>query len=128
MRGTWMHSMYGDDLSIALLLLTPVKQPIKDKNGIEVTRGQGNHVSVEFNVLYRVRIHSTRLQLSFIDLYRQWHATTSQADEKWTEDLFKSKLGNKPWDQIDLQDFAIAFGGALQTTLNTPPKERLISK
>jgi hypothetical protein len=30
--------------------------PIKGKDGIEVERGLGNHVSVEFNVLYRVSI------------------------------------------------------------------------
>ena len=62
----------------------------------------------------------------FLDLHRQWHATTSQADEKWTEDLFKSKFGDKPLDKIDLKDFAIAFGGALQTALATPPKDRTI--
>ena len=30
-------------------------QPIKYRNGQVVERGQGNHVSVEFNILYRVR-------------------------------------------------------------------------
>ena len=55
MLGTWMHSMYGWSIYF-YTVANPVKQPIKDKNGIEVPRGQGNHVSVEFNVLYRVRI------------------------------------------------------------------------
>jgi linoleate 10R-lipoxygenase len=30
-------------------------QPIKLRNGQVVERGEGNHVSVEFNLLYRVR-------------------------------------------------------------------------
>ena len=64
----------------------------------------------------------------FLDLYRQWHATTSQADEKWTQDFFNSKLGGKPLDKIDVKDFAIAFGGAIQATLATPPKDRTIGK
>lgn len=64
----------------------------------------------------------------FLELYRQWHATTSQADEKWTQDLFDSKLGDKPLDKIDVKDFATAFGGAMQGVLATPPKDRTIGK
>jgi len=30
-------------------------QEIKTKDGVVLPRGQGNHVSVEFNMLYRVR-------------------------------------------------------------------------
>ena len=64
----------------------------------------------------------------FLDFNWQWHATTSQADEKYTEDLFKSKFGSKPLDKIDLQDFAIAFGGAIKATLAIPPKDRTIGE
>ena len=126
MLGTWMHLMYGWSVCCSAMTNT-VNQPIKDKNGIEVPRGQGNHVSVEFNVLYRVRI-ILPFATWFLDLYRQWHATTSQADEKWTEDLFKSKFGDKPLDNISLQDFAVAFGGAIRATLAIPPKDRTIGK
>ena len=67
MLGTWMHSMYGWSVYCSTVA-NPVKQPIKDQNGIVVPRGQGNHVSVEFNVLYRVRIyHSTRLRHGFLN-------------------------------------------------------------
>lgn len=42
-----------------LLWSTPLdfdkfSEEIKNKEGVIVGRGQGNHVSVEFNVLYRV--------------------------------------------------------------------------
>ncbi|KAF8878550.1 heme peroxidase [Infundibulicybe gibba] len=69
--------------------------PIKGKNGIEVTRGQGNHCSVEFNVIYR------------------WHATTSQVDEKWTEDVFNKLFKNKPFEELTLQDFGTTFPSTL---------------
>ena len=64
----------------------------------------------------------------FLELYRQWHATTSQADEKWTQDFFNSKLGGKPLDSITVNDFIMAFGGAVQAEYNIPPKDRTIGK
>ncbi|KAF8878552.1 heme peroxidase [Infundibulicybe gibba] len=70
--------------------------PIEGNNGVEVTRGQGNHCSVEFNVLYR------------------WHATTSHVDEKWTEDVFNKLFNDKPFEKLTLQDFGAAFLSALQ--------------
>jgi hypothetical protein len=63
-----------------------------------------------------------------LNFYRQWHPTTSQADEKWTEDFLNSKLGGKPLDKIDVNDFVMAFAGALQGVLATPPKDRTIAK
>lgn len=66
--------------------------PIKTKSGEQLGRGQGNHVSVEFNLLYR------------------WHATTAREDVEWTEAEFKEifKSSGKPLDQINLTDFKVA--------------------
>ena len=52
-----------------------------------VDRGQGNSNSVEFNLLYR------------------WHATLSESDEKWVEDMFEHTFNGVPWDKIDLKMF-----------------------
>jgi hypothetical protein len=35
-------------------------------------------------------------------------------------------MGGKPLDKIEVTDFALAFGGALQAVLATPPKDRTI--
>ncbi|KAG6915284.1 hypothetical protein DXG01_012306 [Tephrocybe rancida] len=72
-------NMNAFDASIILLINT------KD---LKVERGLGNHVSVEFNVLYR------------------WHATMSARDQKWTEDVFSSVIGDKPIAELGLNDVA----------------------
>ncbi|KAG6916804.1 hypothetical protein DXG01_005269 [Tephrocybe rancida] len=59
--------------------------PIQTKE-LEVQRGLGNHVSVEFNILYR------------------WHATTSEKDQEWTENVFKGVFGDKPFEELSLRD------------------------
>ncbi|KAJ7133385.1 heme peroxidase [Mycena epipterygia] len=78
--------------------------PIKTKDGLEVGRGQGNHCSVEFNVLYR------------------WHPTISAADEKWTEEVFNKVFNNKPFDQLTIKDFGAAFGQTFATIDPDPSK------
>jgi hypothetical protein len=50
-------------------------------------RGRGNVCSVEFNCLYR------------------WHATTSQEDEKWVEQLFNQLFKGKSMDSVTVEDF-----------------------
>ncbi|GJJ13725.1 hypothetical protein Clacol_007981 [Clathrus columnatus] len=64
--------------------------PIKTERGEPVSRGEGNHCSVEFNLLYR------------------WHATTSQKDVQWTEKLFQSVFPNKPIEELTIEDFVPA--------------------
>ncbi|KAL0959661.1 hypothetical protein HGRIS_011363 [Hohenbuehelia grisea] len=76
---------------------------IKHKD-LKIGRGEGNHCSVEFNVLYR------------------WHATTSEADEKWTNDMFDSAFGGKPYDQLTLQDLGTI--GKLFQDVPKDPKTR----
>ncbi|KAF9039702.1 heme peroxidase [Hymenopellis radicata] len=79
--------------------------PIKSKDGIEVERGLGNHCSVEFNVLYR------------------WHPTLSAADQQWTEDVFNKVFNNKPFDQLTMQDFGVAFGQTF-AAIDADPSKR----
>ncbi|BGP18046.1 hypothetical protein JCM10213_008418 [Rhodosporidiobolus nylandii] len=54
-------------------------------------RGVGNSCSAEFNLVYR------------------WHAAISQKDERWIEDLFKEKVGDKPIDELTETDFIAAL-------------------
>ncbi|KAL1744904.1 heme peroxidase [Schizophyllum fasciatum] len=56
-------------------------------------QGEGNVVSVEFNLLYR------------------WHATLSAVDTQWTEGLFRSVFGdNVDFDKVTPTDFKRTVG------------------
>ncbi|KAG6865223.1 hypothetical protein C0991_004346 [Blastosporella zonata] len=57
-----------------------------DTKDLKVDRGRGNHVSVEFNIMYR------------------WHFILSAPEQKWTEDIFNQAFGGKPFDQLNLSD------------------------
>ncbi|KNZ76883.1 Psi-producing oxygenase C [Termitomyces sp. J132] len=73
-------------------------------NDLKVDRGLGNHVSVEFNIAYR------------------WHATLSEKDEKWTEDVFREVFGDRPFEELSLKDL-----GTLSKVINdvaSNPAER----
>ncbi|KAF8666942.1 heme peroxidase [Rhizoctonia solani] len=95
--GSFMSVIFGDYVAGFLGLgregsswsMQPF-DPIKGSEG-EVGRGEGNHCSVEFNVLYR------------------WHAVTSEADEKWTSDIF-DKIFSKKSSELELSDFYEALG------------------
>ncbi|KIM34230.1 hypothetical protein M408DRAFT_59813 [Serendipita vermifera MAFF 305830] len=60
---------------------------IRNADHTIVERGTGNANSVEFNLLYR------------------WHATLSEPDVSWLERTFTSSFGNKPAEQITINDF-----------------------
>ncbi|KAF8473705.1 linoleate diol synthase [Russula ochroleuca] len=60
---------------------------IRDMDHKLFERGKGNVCSVEFNCLYR------------------WHATTSEADEKWVEQLMGHVFPNQSIDSLTTQDF-----------------------
>ncbi|KDN34438.1 hypothetical protein RSAG8_12470, partial [Rhizoctonia solani AG-8 WAC10335] len=59
----------------------------RDTNHQPVGRGEGNHVSVEFNLLYR------------------WHSVVSSKEEDWTEGILKDLYPNKPPGELTLADF-----------------------
>ena len=83
--------------------------PIHKEDGDLVPRGTGNHVSVEFNVLYR------------------WHATTAQEDIKWTEDEFGKIFRGKALDTLDLNDFKEAARELFVSTHEPEPRKRTFS-
>ncbi|KAF8957351.1 heme peroxidase [Flammula alnicola] len=72
-----------------------------DTKELQVPRGEGNHCSVEFNILYR------------------WHPTISTRDEKWTEDLFGELFKGKSVDQLTLKDLS-AISGLLAKVPENP--------
>ncbi|CAE6439631.1 unnamed protein product [Rhizoctonia solani] len=84
--------------------------PFKDPNNQPVDRGQGNHVSVEFNLLYR------------------WHPVTSNEDDNWTLGLFKKLFGDRPFGDLTLPDFYDALGrlrkGGVHPDLIVEPEPR----
>ncbi|KAF8993798.1 heme peroxidase [Cyathus striatus] len=80
---------------------------IKTKE-LTVNRGQGNHCSIEFNILYR------------------WHATTAEQDVKGTEDIFNSVFNGKPFDQLSRQDLA-QFGVQFAKIKEEEPYNRTFS-
>ncbi|KAF5391021.1 hypothetical protein D9757_003939 [Collybiopsis confluens] len=65
-------------------------------------RGEGNVVSLEFNLLYR------------------WHATLSREDKKWTENMFQEALQkagiNTSFDKLTRQEFRQVAEKALRQT------------
>ncbi|KAG6834140.1 hypothetical protein H0H93_011600, partial [Arthromyces matolae] len=75
-----------------------------DTKEIQVDRGRGNHVSVEFNLLYR------------------WHAIISEKDEKWTEDLFKDIFDDKPVKELSMKD--IGYVAKTFANIVSSPAER----
>ncbi|KJA20426.1 hypothetical protein HYPSUDRAFT_166972 [Hypholoma sublateritium FD-334 SS-4] len=78
-----------------------------DTKEISVPRGQGNHCSVEFNVLYR------------------WHPTISAKDEKWTEDFFAQAFNGKPAADLTMKDLGQI--GALLASVPENPAVRNFS-
>lgn len=59
-------------------------QPFREPTHEVSPRGQGNVVSVEFNLLYR------------------WHAALSREDTKWTEDLFEEVFNTRDFGKVRL--------------------------
>jgi linoleate 10R-lipoxygenase len=80
--------------------------PIKDDMGNLLGRGEGNHCSVEFSLLYR------------------WHHTTAQKDVQWTEDLFAKLFNTTNFDTITLADFGPAVARAWETFVDPNPRTR----
>ncbi|KAJ6551508.1 heme peroxidase [Mycena capillaripes] len=92
--GYFMQIILGDYVGAILGLvrdgsswrLDPLSQSREPTHDL-TPRGEGNVVSVEFNLLYR------------------WHATLSEKDTEWTENLFKKLFEGQDFSSISVQDF-----------------------
>ena len=57
-------------------------QPLREMNNSVSPRGEGNVVSVEFNLMYR------------------WHSTLSEPDTAWIQQKFQSMIGGRDFSQV----------------------------
>ncbi|KAK1217118.1 hypothetical protein PQX77_020235 [Marasmius sp. AFHP31] len=81
--------------------------PIRDNDGVTVGRGEGNHCSVEFNILYR------------------WHATTSVHDENWICGMLTDTF-NKPPEKVTVPEFGQGFLKTL-AKIDSDPSKRVFA-
>ncbi|KAF7303748.1 hypothetical protein MIND_00604400 [Mycena indigotica] len=107
--GYFMKIILGDYVGAILGLvrdgyswrLDPLSQS-RSANHALSPRGEGNVVSIEFNLLYR------------------WHATLSEKDTQWTEDLFKGIFERDDVENISIREFI----QAAHTKLTADPDPR----
>ncbi|QRV74358.1 heme peroxidase [Ceratobasidium sp. AG-Ba] len=76
--------------------LNPFQDIVQSERN-HVPRGDGNSVSVEFNLLYH------------------WHSTTSTIDEEWTKGVFRKIFGDVDPETITPQQFAKASAAIAST-------------
>ncbi|QRV95471.1 heme peroxidase [Ceratobasidium sp. AG-Ba] len=92
--GFFISVILGDYLRTGLGLIKEASdfalEPFMDvpqSSDTHLARGQGNSVSVEFNILYH------------------WHSALSKTDEKWTQDIFHRIFGDKKPEDITIEEF-----------------------
>ncbi|KAF8192977.1 heme peroxidase [Pholiota molesta] len=104
--GGWpMNSTPFEPIVLPDRAITWLKDPTQPIGATHVSRGDGNLVSIEFNTLYR------------------WHATLSEMDVKWAENIIGSALGRHDFENLMPEDYVRAFKISAPTR-NDDPKER----
>ncbi|TFK51792.1 linoleate diol synthase [Heliocybe sulcata] len=84
-------------------VLNPFGEIRKEDHSI-FERGRGNACSVEVSVPCALKKTGSSEVFEFNCLYR-WHATTSVADEKWTQQIFAKVFPDKSPDKVTPDDF-----------------------
>ncbi|KAF8603914.1 heme peroxidase [Ceratobasidium sp. AG-I] len=88
--GDYLASILGIVREASDWSLNPFQDIVQSERN-HVGRGDGNSVSVEFNLLYH------------------WHSTTSKIDEEWTESVFRKIFGpDKKFEDITPAEFGRA--------------------
>ncbi|KAI0819154.1 linoleate diol synthase [Trametes gibbosa] len=82
----YLHAILGLVREGSSWSLDPFEE-IRNADHSLFERGRGNVCSVEFNCLYR------------------WHATTSEADEKWVEQLSSQLFPGRTVESVTIDDF-----------------------
>lgn len=133
--GDYLSAILGTFREGSTWYLNPLEE-IRDGSKTKVNRAEGNAVSVEFNLLYRVSNSNNRSSfapLSFLSHspalpLLQWHATLSEDDEKWLQQALKANLPDgepaktDPNHEWTKRDFGIASASVINKHQTDPRK------
>lgn len=128
--GDYLSAILGTFREGSTWCLNPLPE-IRSGGKTKVNRAEGNSVSVEFNLLYRV---SNRFLLRLCLSCRahtnlpllQWHATLSPDDEEWLKTALKANLPDDepaktdPNHEWTIRDFGIASANVIDKHRNNP--------
>ena len=128
--GDYLSAILGTFREGSTWCLDPLPE-IRNGGKTKVNRAEGNAVSVEFNLLYRVsNKYLLRLCLSCrahaILSLLQWHATLSDDDAKWLEAALKANLPDDepaktdPNHEWTKRDFRVASASVIDKHRNDP--------
>ncbi|KAF7967111.1 hypothetical protein HWV62_35879 [Athelia sp. TMB] len=100
--GGWpLNAETFDRIDLPDRALTYAQDRTKKLMATRVSRGDGNLVSIEFNTLYGSRSH--------LEATYRWHATLSDMDVKWAEDIIAKALNRRDFENLTVEDYLRAY-------------------